>query len=78
MIQQISNTEFRLSARGSDMTLVNNNGIWEMYVVNAAVKAYRRGIASPKRFPHWLKLKKNIIAGLEYQLWQTKRICNEL
>jgi hypothetical protein len=50
MIQQISNTEFRLSARGSDMTLVNNNGIWEMYVVNAAVKAYRRGIASPKRF----------------------------
>lgn len=50
MIQQVSNTEFRLRSRGADMTLIKRNERWEVYVVNATVKAYRRGVASPKYF----------------------------
>ena len=49
-IVMISKTEYRLCARGSDMTLVRDGELWEMYVVNAAVRAFRNGHPIPKYF----------------------------
>lgn len=42
--------EYFLSARGCDYTLKSENGRWAMYVVNAAVRAWNRGFATPKYF----------------------------
>lgn len=49
-IQKISDTEYRHTARGAEMTLKHERGQWAMYVVNAVVRAYRRGYAIPKYF----------------------------
>jgi len=50
VIEMVSKTEFKLNARGCDYTLRCESGKWAMYVVNAAVHAWRRGYAIPKYF----------------------------
>lgn len=49
-IQMISVNEFRLSSRGNEMTLKRTANGWEMFTVNAAVRAWNRGYAVPKYF----------------------------
>jgi hypothetical protein len=50
VIQMISNTEFKLTRGGHEMTLKKEGAEWAMYTVNAMVKAYNRGFAMPKYF----------------------------
>jgi len=50
MIEKISDTEYMLVSRGAEMTLIRADGQWEMYVVNASVRAWRNGVAIPKFF----------------------------
>lgn len=49
-IQMIDENTFKLSARGSEMTLVREGGEWAMYTVNAAVRAWNNGFSIPKYF----------------------------
>lgn len=49
-IQMISVDEYRLTARGSEMTLKRTGAGWEMVTINAAVRAWNRGYAVPKYF----------------------------
>jgi hypothetical protein len=46
-IQMTGADEYKLSARGCDFTLKREGDRWAMYVVNAAVLAWRRGFAIP-------------------------------
>lgn len=50
VIQMISDTEFKLTRGGHQMTLKMEQGLWAMYTVNAAVRAWNRGHAFPKYF----------------------------
>lgn len=50
IIEQIDANTFKLNARGNEMTLKRYRTGWEMYVVNAAVRAWNRGYAIPKYF----------------------------
>jgi hypothetical protein len=49
-IEMKSESVYALSAHGCDYTLKLENGRWAMYVVNAAVRAWNRGFATPKYF----------------------------
>jgi hypothetical protein len=50
-IQMISEKEFKLVARGCDMTLnLEPDGRWVMFTINAAVRAWGRGYPIPKYF----------------------------
>jgi len=49
-IEVVNETTFKLSARGNDYTLVQEENEWAMYVVNASVRAWRNGFAIPKYF----------------------------
>lgn len=49
-IQVIDDNTYRLVARGSEMTLTRTADGWSMSTVNAAVRAWNRGFAIPKRF----------------------------
>jgi len=66
--------EYVLSARGCDYTLKSENGRWAMYVVNAAVRAWNRGFATPKYFDN--------LAAVEakYKAWAgiAKLVCEPL
>lgn len=52
VIIQTADKEFNLVSRGNDFTLrfEPTYGKWAMYTVNAMVKAYNRGYATPKFF----------------------------
>lgn len=50
VIQMIDENTFTLNARGCEMTLRRVADGWEMYTVNAIVKAFNRGHAIPKFF----------------------------
>jgi hypothetical protein len=51
-IMMTAEKTFTLTARGCDMTLTFDPvyGKWVMYSVNAMVRAYNRGFATPKFF----------------------------
>lgn len=51
-IMMTANKTFTLTARGNDMTLSfdEKREEWVMYTVNAAVRAWNRGFATPKFF----------------------------
>lgn len=49
-IQMINANEYKLTARGCDYTLKLEGDRWAIYVVNAAVRAWNRGFATPKFF----------------------------
>lgn len=49
-IQMIDENTFKLTARGSEMTLVRESGEWVMYTVNASVRAWNNGFSIPKYF----------------------------
>ena len=49
-IQMVDENTFKLNTRGCEMTLKRDGDGWEMYTVNAAVKAWNRGVAIPKFF----------------------------
>lgn len=49
-IQQIDSNTFFLVARGAEMTLKREGGRWVMYTVNAVVRAWNNGYATPKYF----------------------------
>lgn len=51
MIQQLNRYEFFLKAHGNEMTLLKTVDGWEMFTVNATVRAFNRGFAIPKFFP---------------------------
>lgn len=50
IIQVIDANTYHLVARGSEMTLTRTDDGWSMSTVNAAVRAWNRGFAIPKRF----------------------------
>lgn len=50
MIFQLDQDHFSLQSGGHSMELKREGLRWAMYTVNAAVRAYRRGFASPKYF----------------------------
>lgn len=52
MIEQVNEQEFKLKVRGHNMTLRFNNQYkcWQMFTMNASVKAYNNGISFPKDF----------------------------
>lgn len=50
MIMQLDDNTFELTARGAVMTLTREGDRWVMYTVNAVVRAYRNGYATPKYF----------------------------
>jgi hypothetical protein len=51
-IQKTGDNEYKLMARGCDFTLTFDakSKKWEMYTVNASVRAYNNGYAIPKFF----------------------------
>lgn len=49
-IQVLADGSYFLKANGSEMTLSRANEGWSMSVVNAAVRAWNRGYATPKKF----------------------------
>lgn len=50
MIFQLDQDHFSLQSGGHSMELKREGLRWVMYTVNAAVRAYRRGFATPKYF----------------------------
>lgn len=64
MIEWIDKQTFQLKACGSEMTLVKERDGWSMYTVNAAVRAYRGGVPSQKRFPSLIAMEAH------YKSWQ--------
>ena len=49
-IVQVSNHHFKRETPGTSMDLKFEGDRWAMYTVNATVRAYNRGIATPKFF----------------------------
>lgn len=49
-IQALPEGKFILKARGSEMTLQRCDDGWDMYVVNASVRAWNKGYAVPRHF----------------------------
>ncbi len=63
-INMLSSTKYYLESRGNKMTLVKEGDEWAMYVVNASVRAWRRGYAIPRYFASLDEVEK------KYKTWR--------
>jgi hypothetical protein len=49
-ISMIDERTYKLTSKGNEITFVKKNGGWDVFLVNASVRAYRRGFATSKFF----------------------------